>query len=744
MASTDTPTDHAGRVDLALEGLHCASCVARVEDALIRTPGVSAATVNLATERAAIAFDPDLVDPDRLVSVVTDAGYGAQRVESRRAADLGTSGDRLALRTFVAVALAIPTLLLSMVPALQFAGWGWLAGALATPVVLWCAWPFHRGAYAALRHRTASMDTLISLGVLTAWISSIAALFLTDAASMPMEMSLTARGSTGALTFEVAAVVTALLLLGRLLETRARRRAGDAVRALAELTAAEATVLIDGAEIRMPTEEIAVGALVVVRPGERIPVDGVVEEGASALDRSLLTGESLPVEIGIGDAVDGGSLSSTGRLVVRATRVGADTAAARITALVEQAQTQKARAQHLADRIAGWFVPVVIAIAVASLAGWLLTGAAFDAALAPAIAVLVVACPCALGLAVPAALLVATGRGAQLGILLRGAPSLERAQRIDAIVLDKTGTVTEGRMALVAVHPSEGVDPNEALGLAAAVEVGSEHPIGRALAAAVDAPPTASGFVALPGIGAEADVNGRRITVGSPARLAARGLSPDPNLTTLEAAASEAGRALAAVAWDGRIRALFAFSDQVRPTSAAAVQALRSIGVEPILLTGDGAAAARAVAEEVGIERVVAEVLPADKVAAVTALRDEGRAVVMLGDGINDAPALAAADLGIAMGSGADIAMEAADVTLVRPDPLGAVDALRLARRTMATIKGNLFWAFAYNVVLIPAAALGFLNPMLSGLAMALSSLFVLGNSLRLKRFAPTRRPGAY
>lgn len=744
MSPTDLSTDDAGRVDLALDGLHCASCVARVEDALVHTPGVSAATVNLATERAAIAFDPDLVDADRLVEVVKDAGYGARPVETRRAAPPPRDADRLALRTIVAIALALPTLLLSMVPALQFHGWGWLAGALATPVVLWCAWPFHRGAYAALRHRTASMDTLISLGVLTAWVSSTAALFLTDAASMPMEMSLTARGSTGALTFEVAAVVTALLLLGRLLETRARRRAGDAVRALAELTAAEATVLLNGIEVRVPTDELAVDALVIVRPGERIPVDGIVVEGASALDRSLLTGESLPVEIGVGDEVDGGSLTTTGRLVVRATRVGADTAAARITTLVEQAQTEKARAQRLADRIAGWFVPVVIAIALGSFMVWLLTGASFDAALAPAIAVLVVACPCALGLAVPAALLVATGRGAQLGILLRGAPSLERAQRIDAIVLDKTGTVTEGRMALAAVHPAPGVDADEALRLAAAVEGGSEHPIGRALASAVDDPPTATVFTALPGIGAEADVDGLRVIVGSPARLVARGLAADPDLAAHEASEAALGRALAAVAWDGRVRALFSLSDQVRPTSAATVQALRAIGVEPILLTGDGAAAARTVADEIGIERVVAEVLPADKVAAVTALRDEGRAVAMLGDGINDAPALAAADLGIAMGSGADVAMEAADVTLVRPDPLGAVDALRLARRTMGTIKGNLFWAFAYNVLLIPAAALGFLNPMLSGLAMALSSLFVLGNSLRLKRFAPTRRPGAY
>ena len=744
MSPTDLSTDDAGRVDLALDGLHCASCVARVEDALVHTPGVSAATVNLATERAAIAFDPDLVDADRLVEVVKDAGYGARPVETRRAAPPPRDADRLALRTIVAIALALPTLLLSMVPALQFHGWGWLAGALATPVVLWCAWPFHRGAYAALRHRTASMDTLISLGVLTAWVSSTAALFLTDAASMPMEMSLTARGSTGALTFEVAAVVTALLLLGRLLETRARRRAGDAVRALAELTAAEATVLLNGIEVRVPTDELAVDALVIVRPGERIPVDGIVVEGASALDRSLLTGESLPVEIGVGDEVDGGSLTTTGRLVVRATRVGADTAAARITTLVEQAQTEKARAQRLADRIAGWFVPVVIAIALGSFMVWLLTGASFDAALAPAIAVLVVACPCALGLAVPAALLVATGRGAQLGILLRGAPSLERAQRIDAIVLDKTGTVTEGRMALAAVHPAPGVDADEALRLAAAVEGGSEHPIGRALASAVDDPPTATVFTALPGIGAEADVDGLRVIVGSPARLVARGLAADPDLAAHEASEAALGRALAAVAWDGRVRALFSLSDQVRPTSAATVQALRAIGVEPILLTGDGAAAARTVADEIGIERVVAEVLPADKVAAVTALRDEGRAVAMLGDGINDAPARAAADRGSAMGSGADVAMEAADVTLVRPDPLGAVDALRLARRTMGTIKGNLFWAFAYNVLLIPAAALGFLNPMLSGLAMALSSLFVLGNSLRLKRFAPTRRPGAY
>ncbi|MEY4225592.1 MAG: hypothetical protein RL190_349, partial [Actinomycetota bacterium] len=689
--------------------------------------------VNLATERAAVDFDPDRASVPQLVRAVAEAGYGAEPVADARPRPAGR--DPLVPRMAVAVALSVPVVLLSMLPALQFPGWGWLAGALATPVALWCAWPFHRAAWAALRHRTASMDTLISLGVLAAWTSSAVALVVTDAASMPMHLSLTARGEAGALTFEVAAVVTALLLVGRVLELRARRRAGDAVRALGELSAPDAVLVRPDGDVVVPVAALIAGDRVRVRPGERIAVDGRVVEGASSLDRSLLTGESAPVDVGPGDEVPGGALNTTGSLVVEALRVGADSAAARITRLVEQAQTEKAAAQRLADRIAGVFVPIVLVIAAGAFGIWLATGASWPEALAPAVAVLVVACPCALGLAVPAALLVATGRGAQLGILLRGAPSLERAERVDVVVLDKTGTVTEGRMALAAVHPAPGEDPDAALRLAAAVERGSEHPVGRAIAAAVDDAPDATGFAARPGVGAEADVEGRRVIVGRPERLAAEDLPLGPELAAAAAAEAAQGRALAAVAWDGRVRALLATADRIRPTSAAAVAALRALGLEPVLLTGDGAAAAGVVARAVGIERVIADVLPEDKAAEVARLQAEGHAVAVVGDGLNHAPPRARADRGIAMGSGADAAQAAADVTLVRPDLAAAADAVRLARRTMATIRGNLAWAFGYNVVLIPLAALGYLNPMLSGLAMAASSLFVLGNSLRLRRF---------
>ena len=730
MSSASTTPEH---VDLALEGLHCASCVGRAERALAAVPGVDSATVNLATERAAIDFDPTVAGVPQLVRAIAEAGYAATPLTG--SAPRSPGRDPLVGRMLVAIVLSVPVLALSMVPALQFNGWGWVAGILTTPVALWCAWPFHRSAALALRHRSTSMDTLISLGVLTAYLSSVAALLLTDAATMPMHLSLTARGSTGALTFEVAAVVTALLLAGRVLELRARRRAGDAVRALAELSSPDAALVTADGEIVVPVASLVVGDVIVVRPGQRVPVDAVVIAGTSAIDRSLLTGESIPVDADPGDEVAGGALNTTGVLTLRTARIGADSTAARITRLVEQAQTEKAGAQRLADRIAGVFVPIVLALALLTFVGWLLAGAAIAEALAPAVAVLVVACPCALGLAVPAALLVATGRGAQLGILLRGAPSLERAERVSAIVLDKTGTVTEGRMVLAAVHVLAGEDPERALSLAAAVEVGSEHPVGRAIAQAVAAPPPAHDFVARPGIGAEAVVDGLRVSVGRPARLAADGLGLAPELAAAVAAEGAQGRAVAAVAWDGAIRAILATGDVLRPTSAQAVRELRALGLEPILLTGDGAAAAQFVAAQVGITRVISDVLPEGKAAEVARLQAEGLAVAVVGDGLNDAPALARADLGIAMGSGADAAIAAADVTLVRPDLRSAADAVRLARQTMRTIRGNLFWAFAYNVVLLPLAALGYLNPILSGLAMACSSLFVLGNSLRLRRF---------
>jgi Cu+-exporting ATPase len=730
MSSASTTPEH---VDLALEGLHCASCVGRAERALAAVPGVDSATVNLATERAAIDFDPTVAGVPQLVRAIAEAGYAATPLTG--SAPRSPGRDPLVGRMLVAIVLSVPVLALSMVPALQFNGWGWVAGILTTPVALWCAWPFHRSAALALRHRSTSMDTLISLGVLTAYLSSVAALLLTDAATMPMHLSLTARGSTGALTFEVAAVVTALLLAGRVLELRARRRAGDAVRALAELSSPDAALVTADGEIVVPVASLVVGDVIVVRPGQRVPVDAVVVAGTSAIDRSLLTGETIPVDADPGDEVAGGALNATGVLTLRTARIGAESTAARITRLVEQAQTEKAGAQRLADRIAGVFVPIVLALALLTFVGWLLAGAAIAEALAPAVAVLVVACPCALGLAVPAALLVATGRGAQLGILLRGAPSLERAERVSAIVLDKTGTVTEGRMVLAAVHVLAGEDPERALALAAAVEVGSEHPVGRAIAQAVAAPPPAHDFVARPGIGAEAVVDDLRVSVGRPARLAADGLALAPELAAAVAAEGAQGRAVAAVAWDGAIRAILATGDVLRPTSAQAVRELRALGLEPILLTGDGAAAAQFVAAQVGITRVISDVLPEGKAAEVARLQAEGLAVAVVGDGLNDAPALARADLGIAMGSGADAAIAAADVTLVRPDLRSAADAVRLARQTMRTIRGNLFWAFAYNVVLLPLAALGYLNPILSGLAMACSSLFVLGNSLRLRRF---------
>ena len=738
MYTTSIVTDTASptqQIDLTLEGLHCAACVLRTETALTALPGVDRATVNLATERASVAFDPAQTSIPEFVRAVAELGYTATPITDPTAKRAAYGRDPLQTRMAVAIVLAIPTLALSMIPALQFNGWGWLAGALATPVALWAAWPFHHSAWLALKHRTTSMDTLISLGVLVAYVSSVAALLLTDAASMSMHLSLTARGSTGTLTFEVAAVVTAVLLAGRVLELRARRRAGDAVRALSDLSAPNATIVRDGKEILVPAATLRVGDLVLVRPGERIPADGTVVDGTASLDRSLLTGESMPVDVDPGDEVAGGSINTDGVLTIRTDRVGADSAAARIARLVEQAQTEKASVQRLADKIASWFVPVALLVAVLAFVGWLATGASLAEALAPAVAVLVVACPCALGLAVPAALLVATGRGAQLGILLRGAPALERAEKISTILLDKTGTVTEGRMTFAGHHFREDEDPTRVIALAAAVEAGSEHPIARVIAALVDAPLPATEFKIRPGIGAEARVDGELVTVGHPIRLEAEGDLLSYPLKDVCKAESELGRSLAAVSWGGIIRGIIATNDQIRPSSQAAIASMRKLGLEPVLVTGDTSAAAKSVAAAVGIRGVIANVLPEGKADEVRRLQAEGRAVAVVGDGVNDAPAFALADLGIAMGSGADVAIAAADITLVRPDLFAAADAVRLARQTMRTIRGNLFWAFAYNVVLIPVAALGFLNPMLSGLAMASSSLFVLGNSLRLRRF---------
>jgi P-type Cu+ transporter len=693
-------------VRLELDGMTCASCAARVERQLNRLDGVRA-TVNLATEEAAVSFDEGRVGLGDLVAAVEAAGYGATPVGERREADDGDGLPQLRRRLAIAAALTAPLVAL-MVPALDFDGSEWLAFALSTPVVLWAGLPFHRAALRAARHLGATMDTLISIGTLAAYgWSAVVVVASLDAETY----------------FEAAGVITTLILLGRYLETRARRSAGAAIRALLELGAKEARVLRDGDEVSVPVERLRVGDLFVVRPGERIATDGAVVEGESAVDRSLLTGEPVPVEVGPGSHVDGATLNTDGRIVVRAERVGSETALARIVALVAAAQAGKAPVQRLADRVSGVFVPIVLVLSLATLAGWLLaTGDAGDAFTA-AVAVLIIACPCALGLATPTALMAGTGRGAQLGILIRGPEVLEQTRRIGTIVLDKTGTVTEGRPSLVTVEPLNGATRAEALRLAGAVEAASEHPIAQAVAAAARAElgrlPAVEGFRNRLGRGVVGRVEGRDVEVG-------RGVDGG-----------------VVVSWDGKPRATLVVADRVKPTSAAAVAELKALGLTPVLLTGDGEATARAVATEVGIERVLAGVLPDAKAAEVSRLQATGEVVAMVGDGINDAPALAQADLGIAMGSGTDAAIEASDVTLVSGDLRAAADAVRLARRTLATIKGNLVSAFAYNVAAIPLAVAGLLSPVIAAAAMAASSVFVVTNSLRLRRFRSAREEAA-
>jgi Cu+-exporting ATPase len=711
-----------GRLDLPISGMTCASCAVRVERTLNRLDGVEA-SVSYATESASVTFDPARVDAARLVEAVERAGYRAR---------LPAEDPTPALRRRLAVSalLSAPVLLMAMVPALQLDGWEWLSLALATPVVLWGGWPFHRAAWANLRHRAATMDTLISLGTLAAWGWSAVAV-LTP-------------GASAHLYLEVGAVVTTFLLAGRYAEARAKRRAGAALTALLELGAKDASLLDeDGGERRVPVEELRVGDRFLVRPGERIAADGVVEAGSSAVDASLLTGESVPVEVGPGDDVAGATINAGGRLEVRATRVGADTALSQIARLVAEAQSGTAPVQRLADRVSAVFVPVVIALSAATLGLWLAVGAGAAFAFSAAVAVLIIACPCALGLATPMALLVGTGRGAQLGILIRGPEVLESTRRVDTVVLDKTGTVTAGEMALVEIVLADGTERRDALRLAGALEDASEHPIARAIADAARAQtgalPAPQGFANREGLGVEGVVEGHGVIVGRPALLAERGLAPDPRLGDALGRARSAGRTAVAVAWDGEVRALLAVADAVRPTSAEAVRELRDLGLRPILLTGDNPAAARAAAREVGIDEVIAEVLPSDKAGVVRGLQDAGGVVAVVGDGVNDAPALAQADLGIAVGTGADVAIEASDLTLVSGDLRGAADAIRLSRRTLRTIQGNLFWAFAYNVAALPLAALGYLDPLIAGAAMALSSLFVVGNSLRLRGFRPLR-----
>ncbi|MFA6576884.1 MAG: copper-translocating P-type ATPase, partial [Nocardioides sp.] len=703
--------------------------------------------VNYATEKAKVAY-PDSVTTADLLSTVEAAGYRAAVPSAAPVA--GAEGapegdpelDALRQRLVVSAVLAVPVIAMSMVSPLQFEHWQWASLTLAAPVAVWGAWPFHRAAWANARHGATTMDTLVSVGVLAAFGWSLVALFWGTAGdpgmSHPFRFTVDRTSGLDNIYLEVAAGVTTFLLAGRWFEKRSKRRAGAALRALMDLGAKDVAVLRDGpegVETRVPAGSLAVGDLFVVRPGEKIATDGVVESGHSAVDASMLTGEPVPVEVGPGSTVTGATVNASGRLVVRATRVGADTQLAQMARLVEEAQNGKAQVQRLADRISGFFVPVVIALSVGTLGFWLGGGADASVAFTAAVAVLIIACPCALGLATPTALMVGTGRGAQLGIVIRGPEVLESTRAVDTVVLDKTGTVTTGRMSLVETVAADGESVDDVRRTAGAVEAGSEHPIARAIAEASSGE-AVTGFRNLEGLGVRGTVGGREVLVGRPGLLEREGLPLGAELLAAVDRAEEAGRTAVAVGWDGRARGVVVVSDTLKPTSAEAVVALRGLGLTPVLLTGDNERAARAVAAEVGIERVVAEVLPADKVDVVKQLQAEGRVVAMIGDGVNDAAALAQADLGIAMGTGTDVAIEASDLTLVRGDLRVAADAVRLARRTLATIKGNLFWAFAYNVAALPLAAAGLLNPMLAGAAMALSSVFVVSNSLRLRRFS--------
>ncbi|MFE9296797.1 heavy metal translocating P-type ATPase [Streptomyces niveus] len=758
---TDTPTAApvpapaiaAVDVELAIGGMTCASCAARIEKKLNRMDGVEA-TVNYATEKAKVRYRGEAVSVGDLIATVEATGYTAAEpppprpaggeVSSRSAEEEADDELRpLRQRLITAVVLSVPVIAMAMIPALQIEYWQWLSLTLAAPVVTYAAWPFHRAAWKNARHGAATMDTLISVGTSAAFLWSLWALFFgtagTPGMTHPFELTIARSDGAGNIYLEAAAGVTAFILAGRYFEARSKRKAGAALRALMELGAKEVTVLRDGVEVTVATGELAVGDRFVVRPGEKIATDGTVTEGTSAVDASMLTGESVPVEVAPGDTVTGATLNAGGRLVVQATRVGSDTQLARMARMVEDAQNGKAAAQRLADRISAVFVPVVIALALGTLGFWLGNGSGLTAAFTAAVAVLIIACPCALGLATPTALMVGTGRGAQLGILIKGPEVLETTRKVDTIVLDKTGTVTTGKMTLLGVHAAPDTTDNELLRLAGALEHASEHPIARAIATgATDRTgtlPTPEDFANIPGLGVQGIVEGHAVLVGRTKLLAEWEIHLPEELETRKQEAETQGRTVVAVAWDGEARGILEVADAVKDTSAEAIRRLRGLGLTPILLTGDNRAVADAVAREVGITEVIADVMPEGKVDVVTRLQAEGKSVAMVGDGVNDAAALAQADLGLAMGTGTDAAIEAGDLTLVTGDLRAAADAIRLSRRTLTTIKGNLFWAFGYNVAALPLAAAGLLNPMIAGAAMAFSSVFVVGNSLRLRTF---------